>query len=658
MIKNFDNFNEGLFSIDLKKIKESALEFSKTKEYHDILSSVDKKILIKSIEEVSKLKEKWGNIDNLSKKLITKAESNNESLVFTIFLSTFGIHFLFKLVKALKNKWGFWEFLGKLFYTDYTDLDEDNYNSEIRTFRDIIISVIFCIYLLIFTIRSSFYMDFPYKTSTDSYIQLSMKWDGTNNYKFEDYKGKTYNVIKTNNGKYDYDIIYNDVKIGYVDKDDNILNIDGDIILNDFSGKAKDGEKYKWVNNIDLEKVLTHKESPEEKKAREDVFLNQAKNVKSRLDQINKLKNEVDSINKKIYENVNLSKKILKENGYDYDTLDWVVTIKKKLTDNNNMGYMGLMTKLAIDCIKVQHIGSTLIIDRITSIYNKITKNKDIIKNLRDNNGNLKDVNDFDTYESINDALSRLESWKITNTFMRNFPQRQKSLIWINGWFVDDLKSQYQSLISSIVKISNSVDLKDRFLRKISSIKTQDDLINMLYKMTNESPWTFDYWIKKLNKTRNVYVTYSSKEDNQIICIVIDHSALRKIVSGTGWCIERDKDYFNRYSAKGLQCVLYDFNIDKNNNLSLIGFTVNSAFYITDCNDKSDRHTSLPKKFMNSDIKRRDNWHNNGFLKKEFINVNLSKAALKFDGIAIKILTNKISEFLNRPRIAKFIDLY
>lgn len=136
IITNFDSFNEGAFNFDLKKIKEEAQKFAKSKDCVRLFSQVDTDLLDSVIEELKKLKQKWGSLDTLSQKLFAKAESTNEGVGSTIILSAFGIHAFWKLLVALKNGWGFKKYLGRLFHSsgDY-DLP-----------RDLVITITFLVY--------------------------------------------------------------------------------------------------------------------------------------------------------------------------------------------------------------------------------------------------------------------------------------------------------------------------------------------------------------------------------------------------------------------------------------------------------------------------------------------------------------------------------
>lgn len=645
IITNFDSFNEGFLGIDLKKIKEEAQNFAKSKDCVKLFSQVDTDILDSVVEELKKLKEKWGSLDDLALKLFAKVESKNEGIGSTIVLSAFGIHAFMKLLAALKNGWGFKKYLSRLFWSrgDY-DIG--------RSLRDIVIMVVFLVYVIIYIVSNNNFISDYYKTSTGVYTDISYKWNGIHDYILQDGFGKEYEVRRIEAGK--YDILYKGKKIGTTDCND-FYRLDGT--------KIADGvhfDKYKpAMTKLDLEKLLTGKYNKSTEKE-----------IDIRQKEIDKLEREIDSLNQKAYENVDLAKKIFKEAGKDYDkivstTKDQMhnldiedrdfLYIKNLLTKNNNIGYLGLFANLSIND---KASGSEL-----ESIYNKIINNKDILNNLRDNNGELCQLFSFTKYEDLDDALDRLKSWRKVNQFMRELPSAQKRLIWENGYFTDDLKDKSQFLISAITKIANDANLSRTFLSKISASKTKSAIIDSIASITNQELWDFDHWLNKLNNTRNVYVTWSSKEEKQIICIVTSYKTIKNIAYMTNWCITRDKYYFDSYSENGFQCILYDFNYPITSNDSVIGFSLNSnkrRYEVTACHNKSDHSTRLPEKFIN--IERDGYYSTKSFIKPEYVKVNLAKAALKFDKTFVKALNDKIlrpiKTTLNKPGIAKFIDFY
>lgn len=645
IITNFDSFNEGFLGVDLKSIKGEAQKFAKTKECVKIFSQVDTDLLDSVVEELKKLKQKWGSIDILGQKLLAKADASNEGIGSIVVLSLFGVHAFMKLLSALKNNQRFLEYLGRLFWSKG--------NNDIgRTLRDIVIMVIFLSYVIAYLVSSNNFQSDYYKTDTGVFTNISFKWNGIHDYVFKDGVGKQYDVKRLSSSN--AEIFYKGKKIGTTNMV-YIYRLSGKMVVGNVSF-SKNGY-IPDMKKIDLEKILTGKYN----KSTEVE-------IETRKKEIDKLEHEIDSLNTKVYENVDMAKKIFKDIKIDYDKAiikpreeqtiieRIIVSIKDALTKGNNMGYFGLFANLiANDRVSEQSL---------LNLYKLIKENNDILNNLRNNNGELCSLFDFKKYEHIQDALLRLSKWRKVNQFMREIPSNQKRLIWNNGYYIDNLKDQSQFLTDTINKVSADSNLSRTFLSKISAAKTKEDIIDSLSKLTNVKPWNFDFWLKKLNMSKNVYVTWSSKEKNQIICIVTTYKTIKEIAYMTNWCITRSSSYFKDYSKNGFQCILYDFNYPNTSNNSVIGFSLNDKkdrYKITSCYNKSDNSSNLPDEFTNCSERNRL-WYSSFNIKPEYIKVNLAKAALKFDNTFLKVLKDQtlkpIRTFLNKPVISKFIDFY
>lgn len=122
-MKDFEDFlNEEFLGIDLKKIKKAAFDYHSTKECRQAMLEIKMSLLDSVVKEVLSLKNRYGLIDNLAKKLIAKANSQNEGVLSTILLTTFGIHATLKMLAALKNGWSLGHYLGRLFYRKFTSI--------------------------------------------------------------------------------------------------------------------------------------------------------------------------------------------------------------------------------------------------------------------------------------------------------------------------------------------------------------------------------------------------------------------------------------------------------------------------------------------------------------------------------------------------------
>lgn len=646
-MKYIKQINEEFLGIDIDDIKKKAYEYHKTKEWRSIMSGIDIETLNSVESELYYIENKWGNVDNLAERILNKGESKNETIFNTILLATFGIHAFMKFLVAIKNNRSFLRYLGSIFCSSKR-------NYDIKTVRDLCISITFCMYLIVYTISNHNYFVDYYSFGRDIIVTVEWKWSGLNDFLLKDGVGKEYFCKK--NGIRKFDVYYKGNKIGIIHKDD-FYNLSGEKILFDVEDNTENiGGKH--INVIDLENLFKGK-----------VTDKKIKEIEKRNLQIRKLQNEIDSL--KLTENVDQAKKVIKNLDMEYSELSKYIVknpvtnldkrrnnkikvfleIKDILEKNNNVGYLGLFATIIFKN-EPTYDGYH---DSILNLYKDIISLNDIISQLRDNDGNLKSLITFTSYEELNDALLRLKSWRIVNEFMRKIPAEQKNLIWQNKYFIEKNKSQF--LTNCILKINNSYDLSKLFLRKVSSIKTAEAFISVLENITNETYWDYDSWLKKLNKTKNVYITWCSKEKNKIICVVTTHSAIKKIAFMTNWCIVRNVSSFNRYESKGLQCILYNFDYPITDDESVVGFTTRLNGCITDCHNKFDNRTRLPNEFY--DTERECTSYYNDVLKMEYLKINWAKVLLKMDTAGIRIIRKFISQKINNnKRLSNFIDFY
>jgi hypothetical protein len=728
-INKFDSINEELFGIDLKKIKATALEYTSTKEYKSLLLSLDKSLLSSVANEINKIKNKWKSFDNFSKAVINKSQDTNESIVSSIILSVFGIHFTLKLLAALKNDWTFRKFLRRLV--------SSGKDFELPGIRDAIISIIFLIWVVVYTLFTNLWAQDYYRLRGNVCVDLPSSWNGFDNYDVRDDSGKEYIFRRVElEGKNAYIIEYKGENIGYFKGDNCIYDIQGNKILTDDDidtekddvrivkfdlenalmitpNKSKeldklDSEIIKRDNEIRrLNKEITNIASDWGSETRQDSkFKKDSK--KSGLEKPKKpfgldFKKNEGMIN----ENLALAKRLLREKGIDYDDkedldrlreiasrrasgkwfnnppshqeledlglvppgVDWneiirgryniestirdksakyeIVTrferIKDRLQRDNTIGYLGLLTKFLI--------GGSAEAD-ITRVYNIIIRNRDIISNLRDSNYQKKDIFSFNTLRELKESLDKLDNWRFVNRMIRELPSQQKNLVWENGWFKIEDKKKIDHIITCLKELDGDYRKRDAFFAKISAVKSFDEFFSLLSKAARKEPWDFDFWTKKIENEKNAIITWSSKEEKQIICIVLTHGAINELAYSTSWCIVRSAETFARYKSKGYQCILFDFNYNASDSKSITGFTVNIDGRLTDCYDKYDGSIYMPSKFLVKNDRR------SGHVDKKFIKISTRDILKRCEGNVIKYALAYIRIVLNKPLISKFIDLY
>jgi len=292
-----------------------------------------------------------------------------------------------------------------------------------------------------------------------------------------------------------------------------------------------------------------------------------------------------------VKENVDQSRKMLKDIGIDYNNpietadkktneiISNVSYVKKMLTESNNLGYMGLFTKLIIDSVQKDY---KIYRRDIDMMFQNIKELKPILGELRDQNLDKKDILNFDNFEELTDSLEKLKRWRIVNNFIKKIPSSQKNLIWENGYFKSNLKSKYIILENILISLSTDNIKSERFLKKISSIKDLESMVDFIEQF-DDNDVSFNSLYRKIQKLNYAMVTYKNERAGFMICAVFGYRALKELTPGCNWCITRQIETFNMYTEDCIQYLIYRF--DKNGNLlkdntGIIGITVRKDFSI------------------------------------------------------------------------------
>lgn len=664
-LNHLNLFNESFLSIDINKIKEEAFKFHKTSECREILSQIDQNVLEKVIKEVEKLSNKYKSIEVAIKKIISKSQASNEGIIGMSILTIFGLHAFIKLLIALRDNHQFGDYIDRLFHAGE--------EKQLKGIRNFLISVTFIVYMIIHIVASNCWNEDTYISKLYN-TNLKWQWSGVNNYKVKDGTDKIY-LFKKSGDK--FDIYHNDTLIGRC-KDENLFNLKDKLVLRGIDTSSINTSypnSYLPTIKIDLEKLLLGKYKLNIKtlsyaKQREIDIRNLEKEAKVKSNtialrnkELNQLKHKIDSIDKtryNIYENVDATRKFLLSKGIDYDLIDDLQTgnytmdnkirairsLKASMLRDNKMGYLSTFVKYVFQSYSTSYI---------LSLYNELMRisNMQLISKLRNSNGVLTNVVDFENWTDLNRAIIDVYQWKELNAFIKGFPPKQRNLIWENGYYKADLLSISEYLTKSIIDISYSKVAKDAFFSKISSIKDKDTLIEVIYAVSKTEPWDYDYWLKKLKSTKNTLITWSSKEEKEIICLVFTHPAIQKIAYMTSWCIFTNKNTFYSYLQKGYQFILYDFKLKMENDRSIIGFTTDLNHNMLDCHSRRDMRDILPNKFVTE--YKRDKFQ----LKSEFIKIDLREALRKLNPVVMPLFRRRIGDIIsNNKYINNFLNWY
>jgi hypothetical protein len=325
----------------------------------------------------------------------------------------------------------------------------------------------------------------------------------------------------------------------------------------------------------------------------------------------------------RINEDVAKSKKVLKEidsleiSSDEIDKLKRVVEkLKEYLVKNNSVGYLGAFTQMLYNMAKRMYFSDSFerrkyklvqsddngdkrinkgqdfkvsdvkLTSFFISAFKKIKENNDIIKNLRNINGDLIKIEDCPTLSNLEYALTDLGRWRIFNNFIKSFPKAQKDLIWENGYFIKSIKPKDRYALYNSVEDIIKLKREDVFLRKVSNIKNTQDMVDKLIDMGKAGlPWDVEDYLEEINKSKDVDIVYNEK--NYLILKIESAKGVKKYCNDTAWCI-KDLEKFIEYNQNSDFFAVFNFNKNFSDKMSKVGITYSDKT-IYHCADKFDK---------------------------------------------------------------------
>ena len=280
-------------------------------------------------------------------------------------------------------------------------------------------------------------------------------------------------------------------------------------------------------------------------------------------------------------ENVAQAEKILKANNIPLDSSKYL-KIKDLLLKNNNIGYLGLIVKLAVNS------GGSISLD---DVYSFILDNKQILNRLP------KQLQAYDNFSELskdvegvkNSMLLKKITDKLTNPIIK---EKLPSVKMDN-----ELKNNIEFFLGL-----KSSDQKE-FLSKSDKYKDVDTFISDLEAFNEDIRSGFSYQtvmkkISGLNESE-IKVLFHDEEKKLILARILKYSASRMIGSQS-WCIVGDEDHFRHYTdnGKNFQYFLFNFNSTIPANEKMLAFTMNAKNEVTAAHDRYDREFSDPVQYL------------------------------------------------------------
>lgn len=131
-----------------------------------------------------------------------------------------------------------------------------------------------------------------------------------------------------------------------------------------------------------------------------------------------------------------------------------------------------------------------------------------------------------------------------------------------------------------------SATKKQNFITKTSSMDSVSEILGMMRSLTSIIfDWNIDSFRQYLKETEELDYNVVQDKNNMMVLEVKDYETIKRIAKTTNWCISKNKTYWMQYTSGAggypKQYVIFDFNKEEDDALSIIGFTIGKQRNIT-----------------------------------------------------------------------------
>ena len=197
--------------------------------------------------------------------------------------------------------------------------------------------------------------------------------------------------------------------------------------------------------------------------------------------------------------------------------------------------------------------------------------------------GTITAYNSRDAIFNLYEELTSIRANKRANDSMNMFNTNQKKALKSFS-----LTNRHIDILNKFGRLS--FKKKINFIRKVSTIDSPDEILKqMLYLTNSQFEWSKESLVDYINNAENINANIIINNDNILLVKVNDYDTVKFLARTTNWCISKNKRYWDDYVGKRgkniNQYVLFDFSKDEDDNLSIVGFTVNDKKGITNAHD-------------------------------------------------------------------------
>lgn len=226
----------------------------------------------------------------------------------------------------------------------------------------------------------------------------------------------------------------------------------------------------------------------------------------------------------------------------------------------------------ALTNIFKHHVDIALVIN-IVNWFNKYGKNGSKLAK-----GSATSYNGIDSLLALENEASKIRSAKRSNDVINTFNTTQKKLL-----KSVDLTEKDTKILSKFGTLSNVK--RTNFIQKVSTFEDPQEILKQMALLANvHFEWKEESLIEYINKADNIACNVIFHENHIILVEVKNYDTVKYLAKSTNWCISKNKKYWNDYIERrkdAKQYIIFDFNKEEDDELSIVGFTINGRKGIT-----------------------------------------------------------------------------
>lgn len=230
-------------------------------------------------------------------------------------------------------------------------------------------------------------------------------------------------------------------------------------------------------------------------------------------------------------------------------------------------------------------------LDDIMSIFTWNECYGQLVKQL--SRGTITAYNTKERIDELKVEMQSLRKQKRIADTMNAFNTVQKKML--KGATLSDKDNE---ALNKFAKLSDAKQLN--FIKKVSSVDNLGELLRQLRFATSvHFDWNKDAFMDYIKNVEGIDCKVVFEKDNVVLLQVADYETIKRLAKTTNWCISKNKSYWNSYVEgrhAATQYIIFDFNKNEDDNLSIVGFTVIRNKGITNAHD-----------FVNNDLTKNGN---------------------------------------------------